>query len=135
MLPYHYIYSLTLFGFSIGYLVTAALLLLISPKQTRQRGLYISSPPIIYTSSDYIVLLVKAAYLPHSTHTADSLVICSARGTKLRMFPKGLRWKVPSRAATMTIFPTLASLSHTSAISLKNCPSSIATTLNFKAVS
>ena len=37
--------------------------------------------------------------------TACSLVTASARGTNASISGKGSRWKVPSRAATRTIFP------------------------------
>jgi hypothetical protein len=80
----------------------------------------------IYTEST--ILLVKAASFPQSMQTADSFVTISAIGTRLRILPNGFLWKVPSSAATMTIFPLLASASVIYTISVKNCPSSMATT-------
>lgn len=80
-----------------------------------------------------MVLRVKAASFPQSMQTAESFVTISAIGTRLRIFPKGFLWKVPSKAAMMTTTPELASFSAISVMSGKNCPSSIATTSCFKA--
>jgi len=46
--------------------------------------------------------------LEQYTQTAVNLVTFYATGNRLIIFPKGFLWKVPSKAATMTIFPKLA---------------------------
>ena len=61
--------------------------------------------------------------------TACSLVTASARGTNASISGKGSRWKVPSRAATRTIFP----LKNTSLIHYK-FPSSFKSIQHFKSL-
>ncbi len=52
-----------------------------------------------------MVLNVKAAYFVQYTHTAESLITFYATGKRFIIFPNAFLWKVPSRAATITIFP------------------------------
>ena len=54
-----------------------------------------------FTSKDGIWILTWK----QTMQTACSLVTASARGTNASISGKGRRWKVPSRAATKTIFP------------------------------
>jgi hypothetical protein len=65
---------------------------------------------------------VKAAYFVQYTQTADNFITFYAIGNRLMMLPKGLRWKVLSNAATITIIPLFANRSQNSTISGKNCP-------------
>ena len=88
----------------------------LSLKQLLQTGLYSSYPPMSYISSLSAILLVKDASFEQYTHIADNLVTFYAIGNKLRILPKGLRWKVPSSAATSTVIPELARSSENSTI-------------------
>ena len=91
-------------------------------KHCLHTGLQDSAPPTNSISCDSTVLWVKAAGYVQYTHTAVNLYTFSAKGTKLIMFPNGFRWKVLSRAATITTIPLLASYSAISTMSSKNCP-------------
>jgi hypothetical protein len=53
-------------------------------------------------------------------------VTLSDKATKFKILRNGFLSKVPSKAAMRISFPSKAILSHTYAISKKNCPSSIA---------
>ncbi len=83
-------------------------------KQLRQVEMYRSVPPMSSTAVSCPRRDVNAAVHWHIMHTEVSFTTRSASGMRSRTCPKARRWKVPSRAATITRMPALAASSQKS---------------------
>ena len=86
-------------------------------KHSRQSTVYDSAPPINYFDLLSTIRWLKLASKPQLIHTAVSLMISSARGTKSRICCQAYLSYVPFKADTITIFPWLAALSANSHVS------------------
>ena len=86
----------------------------------RQRGMYISAPPISVAQSFGAVLNVKLAFYLQSLQIALSFLIFSHLGINATMFWNVPRKKVPCKEAMITIFYSLAAISANSTMSMKN---------------
>lgn len=86
--------------------------------QAMQRGMRQASGVLpTSTSVSGAVRQVKEAPRWQDMHTAVSLLMCSASGTRASTAAKGFLWNVPSSAAMRTSLPAFAQRSAYSAIS------------------
>lgn len=83
-------------------------------KHSRQRGIYMSAPPISSCEEPATVLKVKLAFAEQILQIAESFLTFSQSGMSLRMFAQPFFSYVPFSADIMTTFPAFAAVSENS---------------------